>query len=69
MPSWIALEAGVHLVVEGDHLVRELRVTLLERFERAAQRAQNEVALLHQGRLQHVELLLKSDPHPNRPVT
>ena len=63
--------ALVDLVVEGDHLVGELRVLLHERVERAAQRAQDEVALLLQRRLDLVELLLETPyaHQPNRPVT
>jgi hypothetical protein len=62
--------ALVDLVVERDHLVRHLRVALLERLHRAAESALHELALLHQGRLQSVELFLQPDAHqPNLPVT
>ena len=59
----------VDLVVEGDHLVRELRVVRSQRVERSTQRPQDEVALLLDGRFQLVELFLQLDSHPNRPVT
>ena len=42
---------------------------LLERVEAAAQRPQDELAFLLERRLELVELFLKRDPHPNRPVT
>ena len=61
--------ALVDVVVECDHFVSELLVTLLERLDRAAQCAQHELTLLLQRRLEQVELFLKSRPHPNRPVT
>ena len=43
-----------------------------ERVDRAAERAQDDRALLLQARLERVEALLELDPghaHPNRPVT
>ena len=61
--------ARVDVVVECDHLVSELVVTLLERVDRAAQCAQHELPLLLQRRLEQVELFLKCRPHPNLPVT
>ena len=61
--------ALVDVVVERDHLVSELLVTLLERLDRAAQRAQHQLALLLQRRLEEVELFLECRPHPNLPVT
>jgi uncharacterized membrane protein YbhN (UPF0104 family) len=39
-------EAAVDLVVEGDHLIRELDILPLERGNRAAERAEDEVAFL-----------------------
>ena len=54
--------APVDLVVEGDHLVGQLDVSLSERVQRAAQRAQDELALFLQARLELVELLLEADP-------
>ena len=61
--------AAVDLVVEADHLVGELVVAARERVERRAQRAEDEIALLLQRRLELRELVLERDPHPNRPVT
>ena len=61
--------AGVDLVVEGDHLVRELLVLLHQRVEGAAQRAQRERSLLVDRRFELVEIFLEADPHPNLPVT
>ena len=61
--------AAVDLVVERDHLVGELLVLLLERVQRAAQRPADELALLLERRLELVELFLKPDSQPNRPVT
>ena len=61
--------APVDLVVEGDHLVRQLGVCLAERVERAAQRAEDELALLEQARLESVEIFLERDSQPNLPVT
>ena len=63
---------GVDLVVERDHLVGELGVALAQGVDRATNGAQHELALLLEGRLERVELLLERDPHrdqPNRPVT
>ena len=59
----------VDLVVELDHLVGELHVGLQERIQAATERAQNVSALLLQRRFELVELFLKGDPHPKRPVT
>ena len=60
--------AAVDLVVEADHLVGELLVAARERVERRAERAQDEVALLLQRRLELRELLGERElPHPNRP--
>ena len=61
--------AAVDLVVESDHLVGELLVLLLERVQRATQRPADELALLLERRLELVELFLKPDSHPNRPLT
>ena len=62
--------ATVDLVVEPDHLVGELLVAARESVERRAQRAQNQVALLLQRRLELPELLGEREPHhPKRPVT
>jgi hypothetical protein len=61
--------ALVDVVVEGDHLVGQLVVALLQRVERAAERAQHEVAFLVQRRLEQVELVLEGRSHPKRPVT
>ena len=61
--------AAVDLVVEADHLVGELVVAARERVQRRAERAQDEVALLLDRRLELLELLLERRPHPNRPVT
>ena len=60
----------VDVVVEGDHLVGELDVLRAHRLDRAAQRAQHELALEAKKRLELVELFLEGDSHqPNRPVT
>ena len=67
-----ALVLPVDLVVEGDHLVGELWIALLERLHRASKRPQDELAFLDEVRLDRVELDLKRDPHPahpKRPVT
>jgi polyphosphate kinase-like protein len=55
--------AFVDLVVEGDHLVSELRVGRLDSVHRRPQRAQDKVALFLEGRLDLLELLLEGDPH------
>ena len=47
----------VDLVVERDHLVGQLDVALLERVQAAAERAEDERALLLERRLELVELL------------
>ena len=44
--------AAVDLVVEADHLVGELVVAARERVQRRAERAQDEVALLLERRLE-----------------
>ncbi len=69
-----AVVARVDLVVEADHLVAELEVAPRERVHRAAHGAQDDVALLLEARLQHVEPRLELNPghgarHPKRPVT
>ena len=64
-----AVVARVDLVVEGDHLVAELGILGLERGDRAAERAEAQLALLLDARLELVEPLLELDPHPNLPVT
>jgi hypothetical protein len=64
--------SGVDLVVEGNHLVAELGVLRPENVDGAAQRPQDERALLLQGGLEGVEAGLKLDAghrQPNRPVT
>ena len=70
LDAFLDREVGlVDLVVEGDDLVGELDVGLLERVEAAAQRAQDEGAFFLEGGFELVELFLERDPHPNRPVT
>ena len=54
---------AIDVVVEGDHLVRELDVALTERVQRPAQHAQDELALFLQARLELVELFLEADSH------
>ena len=49
----------VDLVVEGDHLVRQLRISFAQRVHRAAERPEHELGLLLQGRLERVQLLLE----------
>ena len=64
--------ARVDLVVEHDDLVAELHVLRPEHIDGAAERAEDELALLLQGRLEPVEARLELDPchrHPNLPVT
>ena len=61
--------AAVDLVVEADHLVGELVVAARERVERRAQRAQDEVALLLERRLELRELLVEEMPSSEPPVT
>ena len=62
--------APVDLVVEADHLVRELVVAARESVERRAQDAQDERALLLDRRLELLQLVVERCPHqPNRPVT
>ena len=67
---------GVDVVVERDHLVRELVILRAHRLDRSAERAQDELALGPQRQLERVQLLLEADArhrprlaHPNRPVT
>jgi hypothetical protein len=57
------------IVVEGDHLVRELDVLAGERVQRPAQGAQHEVRLLPERQLERGQLLLEGGSHPKRPVT
>ena len=58
LDAFLDREVGlVDLVVEGDDLVGELDVGLLERVEAAAQRAQDEGAFLLERGLELVELL------------
>ena len=62
----------VDLVVEGDHLVGELWIALLQGFHRASKRPQDELAFFDEVRLDRVDLYLERDPHPahpKRPVT
>src|SRR6266487_246068 len=59
----------VDVVVEGDHLVCELFVALLQSVDRAPQGTQNQLALLLKSRLEQIELFLERGPHPNLPVT
>jgi hypothetical protein len=54
--------ARVDLVVEADHLVAELDVPPLERVHRAPHRAEDDLALLLQARLEGVEPGLELDP-------
>ncbi len=63
--------APVDRVVEGDDLLGELRVTGPQSAERAAQRADDELALVGEALLELLELLMEggSCSHPNRPVT
>ena len=61
--------ALVDVVVEGDHLVRELLVALLECVDRTAEGAQDKRPLLLQRRLEQGELVLERRSHPNLPVT
>ena len=68
-PFLDAQVALVDVVVEGDHFVRELRVALFERVDRATQRTKDERSFLLQRRLEDVELFLERRSHPNRPVT
>ena len=53
--------ARVDLVVERDHLVAQLDVLRLERVDRAADRAEDDVALLLEARLEGVEARLELD--------
>ena len=61
--------ALVDLVVERDDLVAELDVLRAKRVDRAADRPQHDLAGLLEARLEGVQLCLKLDSHPNRPVT
>ena len=60
---------AVDVVVERDHLVGQLEVSLGERVERAAEHAEHERALLLEARLELLELGLERGSHPNLPVT
>ena len=53
----------VDVVVEGDHLVGELDVALLERVQRAAQHSEDERSFLLETGLEEVELLLEAHSH------
>jgi hypothetical protein len=53
----------VDVVVERDHVVGELDVTLGQRVQRPAECAQDERALLLQSGLELVELFLEGDSH------
>ena len=53
----------VDVVVEGDHLVGKLEVLRDDHFNRAAERAEDELAFHPKRGLQLVELFLKGDPH------
>jgi hypothetical protein len=57
---------AVDVVVEGDHLVGELDVLRAHGLDGRAQRAQHELALRLQRRLERVELLLERDSHLSR---
>ena len=60
----------IDVVVEGDHLVRELEVLRADRLDGAAERAEHELALGVEQALELVQLFLEGDAHqPNRPVT
>ena len=64
--------ARVHLVVERDHLVGELSSALAQRVHRAAERAEHELRLLLEGRLELAAppgTTREAAHHPNRPVT
>jgi hypothetical protein len=80
LPGEQLLDAGldrdvdlVDLVVEGDHLVRELGVLRGDGLDGGAQRAEHELALGLQRGLEVCELLLEGQAHdhlyPNLPVT
>ena len=60
---------SVDLVVERNHLVGELGIALSKRVDRSAKRAEDELDLLAEVRLEGPELLREDVPHPNRPVT
>ena len=55
--------AVVDLVVEGDHLVGELGVLLLERIQRPPQGAEDQGGLLLEVGLKAIQLLLERQPH------
>jgi len=55
--------AIVDLVVEGDHLVGELGILLLERVQRPAQGAQDQRGFLLEVRLEAIQLLLERESH------
>ena len=60
---------AVDLVIEGDDLLGQLDVLAPERAHGSAQRANDESGLALERLLELGKLLLKGDPHPNRPVT
>ena len=53
----------VDVVVEGDHLVGELDVALLERVQGAAEDSEHKGPFFLKAGLELVELLLEADPH------
>jgi hypothetical protein len=59
----------VDLVVERDHFVGKLDIAALKGVEAASQRAQDEVRLALERRLELLQFLLKGDSQPNLPVT
>ena len=59
----------VDLVVEGDHLVRELRVASGKCVECRSESTKDEIALLLEAGLELRQLFGEGDPHPKRPVT
>ena len=60
--------AGIDVVVEGDHLVRELGIVLAKRVDRPAHGAQDEVTFFEQRRLQSVHLFLQRHTHVPEPT-
>src|SRR6266511_3469300 len=61
--------AAEAIVVEGDDLVGKLGVGLAQGVERPPQRAQDELPLLEERRLQRIQILLEADPHvPGAPL-
>ena len=61
--------APVDRVVEADDLLGELSVLRLEGAHRAAQGADDQLALVGEALLELLELLVEGGSHPNRPVT